>query len=190
MLTSILLSLQHQSEFVQIRNENTEIHENADEKYLILKNHVFRKGVIKEEECVDISDIEDVEKRLNLDEDETSQLLTFEKVTKNAIKTSCPNFKFLGQEHVDDIKDVKFTHLKTDVPMRIAHGEHPGDKLHDYIVYIKQEDDEQYCYFEYSQHLREKLQSASLDSKLPHTYAEMEYFFTLQSGAMEHYMAH
>ena len=190
LLTSILLSLQHQSEFVQIRNENTEIHENADEKYLILKNHVFRKGVIKEEECVDISDIEDVEKRLNLDEDETSQLLTFEKVTKNAIKTSCPNFKFLGQEHVDDIKDVKFTHLKTDVPMRIAHGEHPGDKLHDYIVYIKQEDDEQYCYFEYSQHLREKLQSASLDSKLPHTYAEMEYFFNLQSGAMEHYMTH
>ena len=60
-------------------NEDFQIVINEEEHYIIFKNEVSRKGVIKEEEFVDISAIRDVEKRLHENQEELDSLLKFEK---------------------------------------------------------------------------------------------------------------
>ena len=65
--------------------EDFQIVINEEEHYIIFKNEVSQKGVIKEEEFVDISAIRDVEKRLHENQEELDSLLKFEKTSKGAV---------------------------------------------------------------------------------------------------------
>ena len=107
-------------------DEDFEIVINEEEHYIIFKNEVSRKGVIKEEEFVDISAIRDVEKRLHENQEELDSLLKFEKTSKGAVSHNCPNFEMNSDSHLDDINDDKFSELNGHLPVRIAHGEHTG----------------------------------------------------------------
>ena len=166
-------------------DEDFEIVINEEEHYIIFKNEVSRKGVIKEEEFVDISAIRDVEKRLHENQEELDSLLKFEKTSKGAVSLNCPNFEMNSESHLDDINDDKFSELNGHLPVRIAHGEHTGKdgSLH-FLVTMEKKQGTTFCFFEYSVYQRNHIQDSAIDTKLPYTYQEMEVYFELQSSSM------
>ena len=73
--------------------EDFQIVINEEEHYIIFKNEVSQKGVIKEEEFVDISAIRDVENRLHENQEELDSLLKFEKLLKELFHSIAPILK-------------------------------------------------------------------------------------------------
>ena len=134
------------------------VHFNEENSMVILKNEVYRKGINKYTETIDLSDIKKVKKQLEMDRSETDSLKQLENVQKQDLEYQCPNFQITG-EYIDDINNVSMEDVGA-VPLRIFHGEHPprAGEL-DFIVTMKTINNKEVCEFEYSEHQRQILQS-------------------------------
>lgn len=167
---------------------DVQIHQNTNHDVLVFKNHVYRKGITKYIESVDISDINIIKERILRDKEETNSLKDFDKVKKKDLPLLCPNFEGYNNLFVDDIKDPKF---ELHDSVRVVHGEHsPASDGHRFIVTMYRSENQSVCQFEYSEYQKHLLQLSAFDARNPYTYHEQEEYINFQSASMHNIHTH
>ena len=167
---------------------DVEIHFNKENSMIILKNEVYRKGINKYTEYIDLSDIHEVTKQVEMDRSETDSLQRFENVKKQDLEYQCPNFQ-IDDAYIDDINQVKINDLGAS-PLRVFHGEHPprAGEL-GFIVTISKLNNKEVCEFEYSEHQRKVLKATAMDAIKPDDWEVNDYHHK-QKASMAHITTH
>jgi hypothetical protein len=141
---------------------DVKIHKNSDNQIILFSNQVYRNGIKKITENVDVSQVDDIKLMMETDKAVANKLKTFKKIRKIDIGSECPNFEY--KHHVDDIKDGKFINeYDTNTSTRVMHGEYFSSyNGFRFIVTISKLDTSIVCHYEYSAAQTLLLQTTSL----------------------------
>ena len=130
--------------------KDVKVNKNVGKQILLFSNHVFRNGIKKITENIDISQLDKIKVMMDNDKIVLKKLQAFRNIKKYDLGSECPNFEY--KRHVDDIKDDKFLQdYDAHTSIRVMHGEYfPSPNGLRFIVTISKIDNAIVCHYEFS----------------------------------------